>query len=501
MSNRMFFNGDRIFPFPPAEYSAGASHHPIDIESERQIPRIMNESSQIGYPTLGLFLYDWREDLDRTEAAIGQNRHRFWRKIDPVLDKNYDELDSRDLDRLLELAAKEKPEASEVTLWEDVTDSTQSQIVQLGDTYALRIISPGGDETGFDQGMTSLDRLPGLKQKIADQINHHPGVRELQPQKSGTIGQTWLLWGQLPGNHPQSMYVAKECYTQLSPDRDWTANNIGQGRFFGASVYEVWHLPTDWQNWALENWHQIIFLFPPRQPIEAIQAKIDRLYPDLTHLFCYRHKILRAYFDSRAMVKQLTADAIEIQRIERQVFSGYKANAIDKQEAERISIELLEIFSRYSQQLSLFEYQAKLIDLNLINYTKRLEKITQLDPESQLDFLHKFASIAVESYQLKLTAESARFKLRLTPIENTISTLRYLWERQAEVPPEKPETREKIVPAIVAVGAGVAASNAILVATALLSTFGGGGALLGLSLSLPVGAGVGALVWQLFRSK
>ncbi|MBE9042376.1 hypothetical protein IQ235_16505 [Oscillatoriales cyanobacterium LEGE 11467] len=456
----------------------------------------MNESSQIGYPTLALFLYDWREDLDRTEDAIRHNRHRFWRKIDPTLDKDDARLDENDIARLEKFAAKEKPEASEVFLWEDTTDSTQSQIVQIGDTYALRMTSPGGDETGLDLGMTSLDRLPALQKEIVTQINHHPGARELQPQKYGTIGQTWLLWGQLPGNHPQSIYVTKECYAQLSPGRKWMANNIGQGRFFGANVYELWHPPTDWQNLDLENLHQLIFLFPPRQPIEAIQSKMNQLYPDLTHLFCYRHKIIRAYFDSRAIEKQLTADAREIKSLERQVLSSYKAKKLDKQEVEQIFIELLEIFSRYSQALSLFEYQAKLIELNLINYTKRLEKIARLDSESQLEFLHKFASTAVESYQLKLTAEHSRFKLGLTPIENTIATLRYLLEQQSDLAREKPE---KIVPAIVAVGIGMAASNAVLIATALLSTFGGGGSFLGLSLSLPIGLAIGVLTWQFFK--
>ncbi|MDY6936463.1 MAG: hypothetical protein SWY16_02265 [Cyanobacteriota bacterium] len=467
----------------------------------------MNESSQIGYPTLALFLYDWREQLDRTEEAIGQNRHRFWRKIESALDKDYEELDESDLRLLAELAAREQPEASEVMLAEKSTDSTQSDVVQIGDTYVLRMISPGEDETGSELGMTSLVRLPLLKKEIVARIDRRSDRGgDPKPHQYGSIGQTWLLWGQLPGNHPQLIHVAKECYAHLSPDRTWVEKEIGQGRFFGASVYEMWYPPTDWTNLDLENWHQVVFLFPPRQPTDTIQNTMTQLYPELTHLFCYRHKVLRAYLDSRALEKQLTRDYLEIERIEAKVRSHLKTENRTRENLERIFLKLLDISSRYSKNLDCFEYHEKLIELNLSNYTKRLDKLAGLDGESQLEFLYKFASMAVENYQLKITAEYSKFKLGLTPLKNTIASLQYLLEkpliladRTLENQPEL--KRDFLVWAIIAMGAGIAASNGIWLVTALGQTFGNWVLVLGASLSFPIGVGVGLLVLRWLKRR
>ena len=74
----------------------------------------MNQSSQIDYPTLTLFLYDVREELGQDGEKVQQNRHQFWRKIEPALDKEYSDIGEGDRRLLVQLEAAEKPEASEV---------------------------------------------------------------------------------------------------------------------------------------------------------------------------------------------------------------------------------------------------------------------------------------------------------------------------------------------------------------------------------------------------
>lgn len=430
----------------------------------------MNEPSQIIYPTLTLFLYDLREGLGQDAREVDRNRHRFWRKIEPELDKPYSQLSDGDRDRLEQLLAREKPDAPYLELFSDAPDRRKPLNVeldgyyyalQLGDVYALQTNCSGvwKAEGKPNYTLQPIDSLQDLEKEIVGTLNHQRGDRELPPEKQGTIGQTWLLWGKLPGNHPESSQVAKECAAQLAPHHTRAIEELGPGKFAGATIYELWRAPTDWQNLGRENDHLLICLFPPRQSMEEICATMEQLYPHLIRLFCFRNKILWAYSQSRQLKAQLKADYINAEAIANQLPARLKEN-LDLAQLRFTLADTLELLARYAKCLNYLDDKRRIIHANLINYQKRLHAIAELDDDSHLEFLEQFCNLAADRYRVQIETEYANLSLGLTLLENTIGMLRGTIDTCPSDPQPNP------IPAIAAAGAGIAVTQAsIAIAT------------------------------------
>lgn len=465
----------------------------------------MNEVSQLIYPSFTLFLYDLREDLGQDRQKIRRNSHRFWRKLEPALDGDYDRLDEKQQQLLDKLSAREKPDASAMELFSESPQGKKplppparghAYALQLGDTYALQINYAGSTQEESDVlSPQPLHRLSELQKGLLSLLNRQGVPQDLNPEKQGSIGQTWLLWAKLPGNHPESSQVAAACRQQLVPQGRWEKTNPRQGRFAGATVYELWQAPVDWSQPGLENQHLLVFLFPPRQQVEEAQATMERLYPHLLRLLAYRHKILWAYAGSRTSKQSLKADYIEIEEM---------ANALTLQLSDRtIALnvlrtklsETLALASRYMRHLSDLERQARTIQSNAATYSKELQKIYELNPDCQLGMLAEFVEGAAEGYRLQIEADRTRFSVGSALLDNILKVLGgAISVRQAQPDLTLQST-------LIAVGVGVATSQTISVA------FWGGDrfsaspvtVVLAVFVSLLLGGLAGAIVWKLYR--
>ncbi|MGB3237242.1 MAG: hypothetical protein WBB29_03030 [Geitlerinemataceae cyanobacterium] len=446
----------------------------------------MNESSQIVSPTLAFFLYDIREELGQDPSHIQQNRHRFWRKIEPKLDRDYSALGEEERLWLDKLEAIEKPEAREIELLARITDrrfSSSYYALQMGDTYALRVES----FDPIDRGMQSLEILPQLKRKVAFHINHQLDSTELQEGKNATIAQTWLLWGRLPGNHLTAHQVAKACCEQLFPNETGNTDRFQQGKLAGASLYEWWQPPTEWHNLGRENWHQLVMLFSPRQSVEDMRSTINTLYPHLMRLFCHRNKILWAYACSRQTKSRLQADYRSIETLSRDLQTTLKHPPISIRQWQNWLAQTLELSSRYARQLSDLAHQERMIQTSLLNYHSALGKIAEVDADSQLEFLSEFGNSIAENYRLKIEMEIAYFNSGLIELGAISTALHSTISQSRDVPNPQPSSF------LVAVAMGVVAS---LVASPLLAE----ALSIGWSiLSLPIGFAVATIAFVLLR--
>ncbi|OAB62960.1 hypothetical protein AY599_14240 [Leptolyngbya valderiana BDU 20041] len=488
----------------------------------------MNEASQIIYPTFTLFLYDLQEELGQDAEKIRRNRHRFWRKIDADLDRDYEELDEGAHRRLDELATLEKPEATAVELFAEAPDGKRSleddldgylYALQLGDTYALQV-NYAGKVRGQGQpdfAAKSLDRLPEMQRTMLSLLDRGGGDRNggatLSPAKQGNIGQTWLLWAKLPGNHPESSQVARACRQQLVPEGQWEKPQSTRGRFAGANLYEVWQAPLDWEHPGRENQHLLLLLFPPRQTLDGVRQTMETLYPHLLRLCCYRNKIVWAYSRSRGLKRQLKADYIEIETIaaalgaqlrDRDGSSEFCPLVLDRLREKLV--ETLELSARYARHLNDLDHQARTIRANSANYTQQVKKIAELDADSQLDVLSEFADGPAETYRLQIETDLARFAVGSELLQNVINTLNGAIDLQQANPigGESERLGRDVTTAFVSVGVGIATTQATSLAWAAQSLKADKTTVspfFGLLLSLVTGLVGGAIAWKLCRSR
>ncbi|MEW6493198.1 MAG: hypothetical protein AB1589_11945 [Cyanobacteriota bacterium] len=384
----------------------------------------MNQQPTITYPTIDLFLYDLRDGLGQDEEKVQENRKQFWKKV-------YPNLDEKQLDELADKSAKlEKAEADYVELLipqrqEEFKPNLEGYYyaLQFGDTFALQVdcslINP-------NQG-NLLNSFTPIKQEIETRL----------ASQKGKIGQTWFVWCQLEQDYQNLDKIAKDCCRQLVPNPNWVRELHKHGELAGATLFELWHPPTDWadERSLQENFHLIIALFPHktsrglfnnRISIDSINHSIANLYFDLLRLFCYRHKITWAYHQSRCLKAELKKDFTQVQKLIRKVSDlpqQINLGSPNLKELQTTLTDTLTILSRYAINLSYLDDQGRTLKVNLENYKKRLEKIAGENSNSKLEIFEIFGNLYAEKYLAQVEADYANLSPGLMLLENLITTI------------------------------------------------------------------------------
>jgi DNA repair exonuclease SbcCD ATPase subunit len=380
---------------------------------------------QLIYPTIDLFLYDIREGFEYT-AEINHNRRQFWQKIDPSIDET----------KLAELAKLENPEADYVPLLAKPFESPLDgyyYALQFGDIYSLQIACSGeykdADSQKRNDGNQAIENLGKLKQTIINKLNSGDKNIEITASKRGTIGQTWLVSVQIADSNQDPKQLAKECYEKITLNSNWQPEFKEQGRFLGARLFQYWHSPTNWnQEWeefSQENYHIVFCLFPAGKDIAEIRQKVEDIYLDLTRLFCYRHKIIWAYWHSRRLKDKLKQQSGEIRGLVdkvRSLSSQVQSQELNLQELQVTLTQSFPTLSDYAVNLNELESLSSTIKLNLDNYKSKLQKIER-DTNSYLKLFADFGDFAGEKYLQQVETDCARFLPGLTVLENLIRTI------------------------------------------------------------------------------
>lgn len=382
----------------------------------------MNQQYNLIYPTVDLFVYDLQQGLGQTDEQINQNRHQFWRKIKPELNKDYQQLNSQEQDLLQKLALLEKTEADYVELL--VPEKLEKfdpdlegyyYALQLSDTYALQIDC----SVINDNNSKPISRLQDIKKNIESRIH-----------QQGKLGKTWFVWGQLSKiyNDEEIHAIAQQCYKQINPNSQSQINLKNQGNFLGATAFELWEQPNDWvdEKSFQDSFHILICLFAPERSLDDISTSIADIYFDLSRLFCYRHKIIWAYHQSRKLKSKLKKDFHEVQKIVKKVSElGQQINAgkLNLQELQKTLTDTLTILSHYAIDLNYLDDQGRTIKVNLNNYKKRLEKISRENSNNQRQFMQEFSEFSAEKYLQQVETDYINLSPGLTLLQNLISTI------------------------------------------------------------------------------
>ena len=79
--------------------------------------------------------------------------------------------------------------------------------------------------------------------------------------------------------------------------------------------------------------------------------------------------------------------------------------------------------NNYTIDLNRLEFQNRTIDINLINYKKRLERLEE-KAGNKLKFFEKFTKLVTDKYQLQITKDSENLERGMKLLENTINAVR-----------------------------------------------------------------------------
>ncbi|MBZ8182900.1 hypothetical protein [Oscillatoria salina] len=388
----------------------------------------MKEQIQLIYPTLDLFIYDFREALGDREKKINSSQREFWQKIyaNPEYNFSSKSLDDYLLEKLVdsensnagfvELLGSKQIEKFELPL------NGYYYPLQLGDTYALQINCSGYYTDDRQQIPNSLPQDISKLKEIKKQIIAHLGGKSTQ----GKIGQTWMVWGQLIENLPalEVENIAKKCYQEIAPSPDWERNYYGQGKFLGATVFELWQQPSGWENLSKENYHLLILLFPHNLAINSIRKKIPNIYIELIRLFCYRNKIIWTYYQSNLVKIRLKENYAWVQEAVKKVAKltkSLRTNKTKLQQLQQLLTESLSTLADYATDLRELNAQALRIEVSLENYQKRLKQLENNNGEVQ--FLEEFSDFARERYWRQIQSDYANLNPGLTLLENLLRTI------------------------------------------------------------------------------
>ncbi len=329
------------------------------------------------YPTLDLFLYDLREGLGQTEAEVTENRLLFKKKLPKINDKQFDERDEQAFE----------PEFAELFGARRYSDFDSDIYkgyyypVRLNDTYGLLLDCSLKEE----QQDTELQWIDDLRIYINDKSNG----------QEGSVGQTLMFSAQLPNVSAQEYeFFAKRCYEALMPGADYETNKTGESEFLGGGLFEFWKkYPLKSDKINMESQHVIIAFYPDEKAMEAASS----LYPDLMRLLMFRHKMMWAYAQSRALKKRLKVGVVKI--------------------------EACRILSDYTTALNLLNHQASTINTNLDNYRKRLATIEEKAGKN-LALFKQFGDKVEEKYSLQLQTEHIHLTHEVRLLENIIEYTR-----------------------------------------------------------------------------
>ena len=351
------------------------------------------------YPTIDLFLYDLRDGLGDSPEAIKQKSSAFWQRLPNG-------------DRAL---VEEEKEGSFIELlpqkYQPLPDNKNGFYypVKLNDTLALQI-----DYSANLQGSKQPCKIKTLAENKKFIIRDRQG-------KPGTLGETWLIWGQLAEIDQNLEETAKQCYAVFS-NETWQSDRNNRSQFKQAELFEISPFSTPSLNSNPFN-HLVICLFPANCSPQEVKTTIQTLYRELMQFFSYYHKIHWIYNQSSHVKKDLKNASRQIQETVKNLPDRVLQKSVDLQQLQQNLTSTLTLFSVYASSLSTLEEYKYAIAVNLDNYDKSLQRLNLTNPGKTSSLFEPFRDYAREKYQPQITTDYNSASASLTLLENTIKTI------------------------------------------------------------------------------
>lgn len=399
--------------------------------------------NKIIYPTLDLFLYHQREGLTENEADIQTNHANFWSNLPKNLKVELAEeakAENTEYIRLLEFseAAKRQKQFFFTASLGGYPIEASYYPIRLEDTYALLFDCYINDKIQ-PQPLTCLKYL-----------------KTLADYKTANLGATWIISGYItPSSNPQ--ILAQELYKEFT-GKEW--QNPQEGKFLGASVFEIWQPPQKWEDIKTENHHVLIFLYPNLQTME----KTASFYKLWLQLFCYRNQIIWSYLESRKCNQELHNLFTEITDTNSKLENIFTQKASKKLKyIHRIVQSQPKISFNYLTKLCQLQICQQSISNNLNIYQYIIKKIKEqtqvladtnvMIGESDLTLLEDFSRFVEQKYQFQIVRNYNNYNLKSKVLESQFNTMQCILDL------ERKASDRTLTNTIIIASTGLAASS------------------------------------------
>ncbi|XZN88875.1 MAG: hypothetical protein ACM65M_14365 [Microcoleus sp.] len=285
-------------------------------------------------------------------------------------------------------------------------------------------------------------KTPLVDVSILKQFN--PGDCLLPNFVQSYFGQTllitaWLSVEQNQAAREDSQFIkklGKQCLENLISG-DNLPDFCRQGELFGSPILEYGSL-----NEPDGNCHVIIWFFNSPTTDDIWD---ETRYSDFMDLFLYRHKILRAYQDSRKLYAVIreeykhiqldidkTFDYLERDRAQQRQSKGAGLNEEELEYLETQMIKLPQRAVKYARMLSDLQFRENTIAINAQNYQDKLNQISlditaskkYNDSDADLSFLATFSTQNCPRFQRQIQADLGYFQHGSALLDKAMEAIR-----------------------------------------------------------------------------
>jgi molecular chaperone GrpE (heat shock protein) len=176
-----------------------------------------------------------------------------------------------------------------------------------------------------------------------------------------------------------------------------------------------------------DNHYVLIALYPDQETAK----KASQFNFDWLRLFAYRSKILWTYGQSQYLRKSLKDDFVAIKQYIKD-FNQAQTRRLNLKKLRQTLVNAQNTLSNYSINLSYLNTQKRTIEVNLLNYRRRLDRIkqrlTDFQAASELEFLKQFGDDVERRYLLQVQSDYESFSPGLTLLGDLINSIRGVTE-------------------------------------------------------------------------
>ncbi|MGK7957223.1 MAG: hypothetical protein AB4063_18540 [Crocosphaera sp.] len=390
--------------------------------------------SKLCYPTVDLFIYDLKSPLNFQAIEIDRNRQLFQSRIRDKLGGRTGFIPAEQENSDLGYQALLQPDFLELK-----NNNLEGYFypVLLNDTYAL-LVNCSLDET-INPPPLDLS-LKRIEEELSQYTDYH---------KNSTIGKTKIISGWLHQEEKNVELIAEECYKNqkilVNKDWKWQRDLYGRGKFLNGHIFEIWN--------PLSNYldeHFLIIIFPDQETFEKAVNSEDGYFQDWIRLFCYRHKIMWTYSQSRTIKNVLKNYYKEVDAITKKLEIITKKFSNLKQLQAHFQ-EIQSILDKFTRKILELNFLKETIEINLDGYVKLIQILKKKSgEESDLSFLEQFSHVTETKYLKQIDKDEANMKLGLQLLESNINALR------SQIELEKAERDRNFQNLVAMIGGGTA---------------------------------------------
>ncbi len=291
-----------------------------------------------------------------------------------------------------------------------------AQPLQIQDTYAL-CLNIGCPEDGTANNV-DVDLIEQLNPNRVLLINGDDNF----------LGQTLLITAWLPENSPDNL-------DSLKPLADKCRDALFQGdsppvfyrssKLFGSPIFEYGSI-SDIANYR----HLLVWLLADKQTDEDFST----CQAEILDLLCHRHKVIKAFQDSRLIYDELDREYSIIEKnmeiLQAQFSRGTVLTALQLQEFQE---QLKQLFSKavtYTCLLRKLEDYDNTIALNLNNYIDILQTICDIlgTDKEELSILNHFSRKSALYMRSQIAGNLGYFRHGTNLIDQAIASIRGIVE-------------------------------------------------------------------------